>query len=133
MSILNVLKSYWQGNTALNSALPISSVFLGLVPPSVGNSYPYGVITEISRLPLYVTSQSHIEEFHWQIALYNTDFEALTTLADTIDAQLNLIALSVPTLNNMRSNRLESVEVINQQYTYQVVLEYVWMYNSSNT
>lgn len=131
MSALANLNTYWTNNATLQGALPISSVFLGLLPPSIGTTYPYAALTVVSQLPTLVTSGSHIEELRFQLALYHTDYEALCTLADTIDGQFFQQRITTSTLIVNRANRLTTVEINDQVFTYQIVLEYVWSYNTS--
>lgn len=133
MSILSALKAYWSGNGVLTAALPVSKVFLGYVPPSVGNAFPYVVVTVISNIPTYVTHESHVQAFRFQLTVWNSDFNAASNLADVISGQFDNIQITASTLNCQRSNRFEQSEINDANYVYSVILEFEWLYNSSTT
>ena len=129
MGILSALKTYWTNNTTLNTALPVSSVFLDFVPP--GTAFPYARITVLGSIPTYVTSGSHIEDFRFQIGIFHTDLDALETTADTVQGQLDQTYPVTGTLICTRTNRISSCEVQNGVYTFHVFLEYSLQYNTS--
>jgi hypothetical protein len=129
MGVLSDLKTYWQNNATLQAALPVSSVFLDYVPPSV--SFPYARLSVIGSLPAYVTGGSHIEDFRFQISIFNTDLDALEATADTVQGQFDQTYPITGALICTRTNRVSTGEVINGTYTYHVMLEYSLTYNTS--
>lgn len=131
MSALANLKSYWSGNSTLNTALPATSVFLDIAPPQ--SAYPYATISLISAVPILTTGVAHIEQFQFQVSLWHSSLNSVEALADTVDGQFSQAYLTNPTLICTRANRISRAFVNDANYTYNVVLSYLWTYNSVNT
>lgn len=127
---LATLKTFWANTSALNTALPASKVFLDYVPPTIAP--PYCRLTVIGSDPLYVTAESHVEVFSYQLSIFHTDLDALTTIVTAVAGALDHAAIDANTLTNQRTNWLPQGEVVNGVYTYHSLLEYEWSYNTSS-
>ncbi len=124
MSVLSTFKTFWQGNLALNTALPATKIFLDYVPE--GTAFPYCRFTVLASVPTLVTSQPHIETFSYQLAFFHTDFDALNTLGETVIGVLDQAYITAATLINTRVNRIMSGEYESSQYVYSYLVEYDW-------
>ena len=127
--ILASLKTFWAGNATIQAALPVSKVYLDLVPE--GTAFPYARITVLGGSPEYTTGGTHIETFEYQLAVYHSDFDALAAIGDTIEGQLNRSYPTAATMSHSKSNDTATCEIINGKYTYGLVIEYEWVYNSN--
>lgn len=127
--MLSALKTYWSNNSTLNAALPASKVYLDLVPANT--TFPYARLTVIANTKIDTTSVSHIEQLSYQIAMFHTDFDALTATVNTLIGQLDNAQITPLTLRNRRTNKLPQCEVVNGKFTYNWVVEYMWTYNST--
>lgn len=126
--ILNSLKTYWAGNTTLQAALPITKVFLDLVPEKT--AFPYARLTVLGASPDYLTGGTKIQTFSYQLSIYHTDLDALSAINDSIQANLNRAYPTTATMSHSITNEIETCEITNGVYTYGVTLEYEWTYNS---
>jgi hypothetical protein len=89
MSLQTDVVSWFQNNTAITAVIPFASFWLGLAPE--GSAFPYAVMTIVASTPTYVTNgprDGYIEDFQFQISVYNTDPDACLSAALTIAAQL---------------------------------------------
>lgn len=126
--ILGTLKTYWQSNSTLNTALPFTKVFLDFVPDRT--AFPYARLSVIGNTPQYMTASTHIETFSYQLTIFHSDFGALSTIADTIMGQLDQSYPSAGTMIHTRTNRLTNCEETDGKPTYSYILAYDWTYNS---
>lgn len=131
MAILATLKNYWANNSTLNNALAVTKLYLDFIPPQT--SYPFARLTVISSIPTYTTGSGWIESFTFQISVFDTDFDNALSVSDTIDSQFNTVKVDSPCLRVFRNNRTETGEVLDGNYTYHVMQEYDWTYNTSGT
>lgn len=132
MSALSDIKSYWQGNSTLTSALPLTSVWFGLVPPPNQQAFPYAVVETVSNPPQLTTGKGYYEEYHFQISLYGTALATLEGLADTVDGQFCKQPISGSVgMGCIRTNKVILTEQVTGQVVYHVVLEYLYWFNST--
>jgi hypothetical protein len=128
MSALSVLKTFWAANSTLNTALPVSKIYLDWVPRK---NYPYCQAVVINATPIYTTVAAHIETVTIQLSLFSSDIDALTTLAATIDGQLNNTQLDANQLIMQRINQQQVGETTDGNYVYHYILLYEMSYNST--
>ncbi len=129
MSFLADFKTFWAGNSALNTALPVTRLFLDYVPPQA--DYPYCRFTVIGHTRQDTTGAPHVELISYQLGLFNTDLDALTATVATVIGQLDNATISAATMRNRRMNGpLPACEVQNGAYTYSHLIEYEWSYYS---
>lgn len=128
MSFLADIHSYWASNGTLNSALPATSVYTGLVPES--KTFPYAVIVPISLNPTYTTGSGYFGTFAFQISVFDTDPDNVESLADTIGGQFDYKPVSGPTMSCERTNGpILLVDQDTPQRVYHGLLEYQLLAN----
>jgi hypothetical protein len=123
MSILAELHSYWAGNSTLNTALPATKVYTGLVPEAT--AFPYAVVVPINMVPTFTTGQGYVETFGFQISVFDTNPDNVDALADTIAGQFDYKTISSQTISCERING--PVFVVDPDTTmkvYHALLEY---------
>lgn len=127
---LSSFRSYWLNNSTLNNALPAASkLFLDYVP--AGTQFPYCRFSVISNPRTDTVTAAHIELFNYQLSIFNTDLDALCSLADSVMAQLDNATIDASTMRNRRANKRMMGEVVDGRYVYSYILEYEWSYNST--
>lgn len=129
MAALSTLRTFWSNNTTLNTALPVSKVFLDYVPPKT--AFPYARLTLLPARNVYTTAEGHIELLTYQLSVFHTDLDSLTATVTTVADELDRAQIDANTLTNARNNWLVTGEVVNGVYTYHYLLEFEWSYNSS--
>lgn len=127
-SAIQQVYTYWSGNSTLTALIPLASVYVGIVPPSL-TSYPYAALNVVSSTPILNTSTSYIEEFRFSISIYSQNLDALETLATNVDKQFNKGTLSG--MSCQRTNRITFGEAPSGLTTYRCVLEYLYDFNAS--
>ncbi len=103
MSILAEVHSYWSGNSTLNTALAAAGkVWTGLAPETV--SFPFAVIVPIGMVPSPTTGTGYVENFVFQISIYDTDPDNVDSLANTVAGQFDYQAISEATISCERTD-----------------------------
>lgn len=97
--------SWFQNNSTINGVIPFASFWLGLAPE--GSQFPYAVMTILSSTPSYVTNgptDGYVEDFQFQISVYNSDPDACLSAALTIAQQLEGQSISSACMAVFRVN-----------------------------
>jgi hypothetical protein len=105
MSLQSDVVSYWQGNTALTSAIPFSNFWVGLAPEAV--SFPYAVMVILGSLPTYVTMgtrDGYIETFSFQISIFDTNPDNALSVAGLVVDQFEFVQISAKCISVERTN-----------------------------
>lgn len=131
MSALTDIKNYWATNSALQAAIPLGSVWFGLVPPPSQQSFPRAVITTISSNPQLTTGDPYFEEYHFQISLYGANAAALEIIADAVDDEFQKTRIATRGMGCYRLNRQTLTEQITDQVIYHVALDFLYRFNAS--
>ena len=132
MSYLSDIKSYWQATAALNDAIPVTKVFVGLQPSRA--EFPYVVITPISTTVQPTTSAGYVSTYSFQISVFGgvADADGFLALVDDIAGQFDYKTISASTISCERSNGpVLSVDQSTPQKVYQATVDYDWLCNRS--
>lgn len=130
MSFLADIHSYWSSNSTLDSALPATKVYTGLVPESI--TFPYAVIVPLALTPTWTTGSGYYGTFRFQISVFDTDPDNVEALANTIAGQFDYRPVSSSTMSCERVNGpVFMVDPDTPQRTYHAYLEYDLLENKT--
>jgi hypothetical protein len=123
MSFLQDIFSYWQNNTTLTASIPYATVFTGLAPAET--PFPYVVITPVSSTPTFTTGNNYIEDFMFQISIFDVDLDNVEALALVVMSQFDWKAISGnPTISCMRQNYLTVADPDTPKLVYHGMIQY---------
>ena len=97
MSFLADIHSYWQSSSTLNTALPATSVYTGLVPES--QAFPYAVLTSISADSTFLTGKDYVAAFTFQVSIFSSDPDQAESIGQAVLGGLTFQPVSASTIS----------------------------------
>jgi hypothetical protein len=120
-SILSQIHEYWSGNQTLNAALPVTSVYLSIVPERLG--LPYGVVLPVSSVPEYTFGSQYLETYVFQVSIYCFSAEQAEAIADTVMDQFEFLSVA-GALACYRQNYMIQGEEVAGEHVYSALVTF---------
>lgn len=133
MTLLQLVREYWEGNSTLEeSALPASKVYTGFAPEPL--SFPYGIMFLVTATPEFTTCDSYLEESTLQIDIFDVSLANCEDLATMVMGELDWVAIDSSVIAMRRTNYqvfAESETTKPNQNVYHAMIEYSVLQNHS--